>query len=79
MFMREGSDIHVEATVPLVDAILGADIKCVLADCEFAYYGMPSACKCLLMSHCHDIEPACKDIKPASLLKGHVINAVLQL
>ncbi len=28
LFMREGSDIHVEVSVPLVDAILGADIKC---------------------------------------------------
>jgi hypothetical protein len=34
--MREGTDIHVEATVPLVDAILGADIKCVLPTCDMA-------------------------------------------
>ncbi len=31
--MREGSDIHVEVSVPLVDAILGADIKCACLAC----------------------------------------------
>ena len=44
MFMREGSDIHVEATVPLVDAILGADIKCVILICTMASVNLLRAC-----------------------------------